>query len=70
MKAAPIIKKAMERVFPLKKEDVYLIAESYKNLELPNIPMAVNVETGDNWEEMFPLVKNKNVLSYSRQRHI
>ena len=52
VKAAPVIKKAMESVYPLKKEDESLVAEQYRNLKLPDIPIEVNVETGDNWEEM------------------
>ncbi len=50
--AVPIIKKAMESVYPLKKEDLELVAEQYKNLKLPDVPLEVNVEMGDNWEEM------------------
>jgi len=42
----------MESVYPLKKEDESLVAEQYRNLKLPDIPIEVNVETGDNWEEM------------------
>ena len=52
VKAAPVIKKAMESVYPLKKEDESLVAEQYRNLKLPDIPIEVNVEIGDNWEEM------------------
>jgi len=52
VKAAPVIKEAMKSVYPLKKEDRSLVAEQYKNLKLPAIPVEVNVEIGDNWEEM------------------
>ena len=44
----------MESVYPLKDENVKLVAEQYKKLNLPELPLAVNVEMGDNWEEMFP----------------
>ena len=52
VKAIPIIKEAMESVYPLKKEDESLVAEQYRNLKLTDIPIEVNVEIGDNWEEM------------------
>ena len=52
MEAVPIIKEAMESVYPLKNEDRDLVAEQYKKLNLPELPLAVNVEIGDNWEEM------------------
>src|SRR3989344_2546146 len=52
VKAIPIIKEAMGSVYPLKNEDITLVAEQYKKQNLPNIPVEVNVETGDNWEEM------------------
>jgi len=42
----------MKSVYPLKKEDRSLVAEQYRNLKLPAIPVEVNVEIGDNWEEM------------------
>lgn len=52
-RAVPIIKNAMESVYPLKsKEEKELLAEQFKKTELPNIPLTVNVDTGDNWEEM------------------
>ena len=50
--AVPIIKKAMGSVYPLKNEDIILVAEQYKKQKLPDIPIEVNVEIGDNWEEM------------------
>lgn len=50
--AVPVIKKAMEMVYPLKNEDIDLTAEQYKKLNLPELPIGVNVEVGDNWEEM------------------
>src|SRR3989344_5625711 len=52
VKAISIIKEAMESVYPLKNEDESLVAEQYRKLKLPDIPIEVNVETGDNWEEM------------------
>ena len=52
VKAALVIKEAMKSVYPLKKEDRSLVAEQYRNLKLPAIPVEVNVEIGDNWEEM------------------
>ena len=52
MEAVPIIKEAMESVYPLKNEDRDLVVEQYKKLNLPNVPIEVNVETGDNWEDM------------------
>jgi len=52
IKAIPIIKEAMESVYPLKGEEVELVAEQYKKINLPDMPIEVNVETGDNWEEM------------------
>ena len=52
VKAIPIIKEAMESVYPLKGKEVELVAEQYKKINLPDIPIEVNVETGDNWEEM------------------
>ena len=36
----------------LKGKEVELVAEQYKKINLPDIPIEVNVETGDNWEEM------------------
>ena len=54
VKAIPIIKEAMESVYPLKGKEVELVAEQYKKINLPNIPVEVNVEIGDNWEEMIP----------------
>src|SRR3989339_415802 len=50
--AIPIIKEAMESVYPLKGKEVELVAEQYKKINLPDIPIEVNVEMGDNWEEM------------------
>jgi len=44
----------MESVYPLKGKEVELVAEQYKKINLPNIPVEVNVEIGDNWEEMIP----------------
>ena len=59
-KAAPIIKEAMESVYPLKPwEEKDLLAEQFKKTELPDIPLVVNVETGDNWEELFPFGQDK-----------
>ena len=58
-KAAPIIKEAMEEIYPLKNEDVNLIAEQYKKIKLPDVPIEVNVEIGDNWEEMVPFGQDK-----------
>src|SRR3989338_6875200 len=52
VKAIPIIKEAMESVYPLKGKGVELVAEQYKKINLPDMPIEVNVETGDNWEEM------------------
>ena len=52
--AVLIIKKAMESVYPLKGEEVELVAEQYKKINLPDMPIEVNVEAGDNWEEMIP----------------
>ena len=52
VKAIPIIKEAMESVYPLKGKEVELVAEQYKKQKLSDIPIEVNVETGDNWEEM------------------
>ena len=52
VKAIPIIKEAMESVYPLKGKEVELVAEQYKKINLPDMPIEVNVETGDNWEEM------------------
>ena len=51
-KVAPIIKEAMESVYPLMGEDADLVAKQYKKLKLPDVPIEVNVEMGDNWEEM------------------
>lgn len=52
-KAAPIIKETMESVYPLEsKEEKELLAEQFKKTDLPDIPLVVNVEVGDNWEEM------------------
>ena len=50
--AVSIIKKAMESVYPLKGKDIEIIAEQYKKINLPDITVEVNVETGGNWEEM------------------
>ena len=59
-KAAPIIKDAMESVYPLKsKEEKELLAEQFKKTDLPDAPLVVNVETGDYWEEMFPFGQGK-----------
>ena len=52
-KAAPIIKEAMESVYPLKSTgEKELLAEQFKKDNLPEVPLVVNMETGDNWEEM------------------
>ncbi|RJQ32032.1 hypothetical protein C4572_01685 [Candidatus Parcubacteria bacterium] len=51
-KALPLIKKTMEEVYPIKSEDKKLIADQFKTLTLPDMPVEVNVEIGDNWEEM------------------
>src|SRR3989338_4420324 len=52
VKAIPIIKEAMGSVYPLKGKGVELVAEQYKKINLPDMPIEVNVEIGDNWEEM------------------
>ena len=52
-KTAPIIKEAMESAYPLKsKEEKELLAEQFKTADLPEVPLVVNVEAGNNWEEM------------------
>ena len=52
-KAAPIIKEAMESVYPPKiNRRKELLAEQFKKDNLPEVPLVVNMETGDNWEEM------------------
>ena len=52
-KTAPIIKEAMENVYPLKlKEEKELLAEQFKTANLSDVPLVVNVEVGGNWEEM------------------
>ena len=52
-KAAPIIKEAMESVYPPKSTgEKELLAEQFKKDNLPEVPLVVNMETGDNWEEM------------------
>ena len=54
----------MESVYPLKPwEEKDLLAEQFKKTELPDIPLVVNVETGDNWEELFPFGQDKNKIS-------
>lgn len=58
-KAAPIIKETMESVYPLKSADINLVAEQYRKLKLPELPLVVNMETGDNWEEMIPFGQDK-----------
>jgi len=50
--AVPIIKKAMESVYPLEEKDIELVAEQYKKINLPEVPTEVKVEAGDNWDEM------------------
>jgi len=52
VKAIPIIKEAMESVYPLKNEDESLVAEQYRKQKLPDVLIEVNVEMGDNWDEM------------------
>ena len=47
VQAVPIIKEAMESVYPAKE-----FGQEKDNL--PKVPLAVNVETGDNWGEMVP----------------
>ncbi len=57
---APIIKEAMEGVYPLKSEEGKgILSEQFKKTDLPKISLVVNVETGDNWEEMFSFNQNK-----------
>lgn len=51
-RAVSLIKEAMESIYPLKELDTSLIAEQYKKLKLPKIPLEVSTEIGDNWEEM------------------
>ena len=64
-KVAPIIKDAMESVYPLKsKEEKELLAEQFKKKPISPDPLVVNVETGDYWEEMFPSVKVKNKIMF------
>src|SRR3990167_4507282 len=45
VKAIPIIKEAMGSVYPLKNEEVELVAEQYKKINLPDMSIEVNVET-------------------------
>ena len=53
VQAVSIIKEAMENVYPLKsEEEKKMLAEQFKKAKLPSVPLAVNVEMGDNWEEM------------------
>ena len=49
-KAAPIIIKAMEGVYPLDHKQFG--SALFKDLALPQIPIKVNAEIGENWEEM------------------
>ena len=46
VQAVPIIKEAMESVYPAKE-----FGQEKDNL--PKVPLAVNVETGDNWGRWF-----------------
>lgn len=56
-KAAPIIIKAMEIVHPCEE----LVDKSVFNADIPNIPIKVNVEIGDNWEETRPLLADEGI---------
>lgn len=51
-KAIPIIKGAMESIYPLQSAEEKLLSEKFKINDLPDIPLAVNVEIGNNWGEM------------------
>ena len=66
-KTAPIIKEAMESAYPLKsKEEKELLAEQFKTADLPEVPLVVNVEAGNNWEEMSATNKTMFYLLHTK----